>query len=220
MDIQKAILEFLVATLPAVVLYFLGWAYLYFFLISFGINIAEVHIDTPTIFIYSFSPLQVVFKRYGLCLLLILFLLAVLYFVLVRIFPRLAKASRRLSAWLAKTGTVLRICLTLAVLLLLALLSAPVVSWAADQASARIWTGKGANAVAITAKKGSRTFGALRAMYNKCGADQSLILVYADDKAHYLLCKSSVDDTQGVVFEVRRELGLVSVRFVSGGRGS
>lgn len=39
--IPKAIYEFLVATLPAVVLYFVGWAYLYFFLGAFGINIAE-----------------------------------------------------------------------------------------------------------------------------------------------------------------------------------
>ena len=47
MDLTKAIYEFLVATLPAVFLYFLGWAYLYFFLGAFGINISVFHRTLP-----------------------------------------------------------------------------------------------------------------------------------------------------------------------------
>jgi hypothetical protein len=41
MEFQKSIIQFLIATLPAVFLYFVGWGYLYFFFGAFGINSAH-----------------------------------------------------------------------------------------------------------------------------------------------------------------------------------
>jgi hypothetical protein len=64
LDLRKAFTDFLIATVPAVVLYFTGWAY--FFLSTFGVNIAEIHMDTPTVFIYSAPPLYALLINYGL----------------------------------------------------------------------------------------------------------------------------------------------------------
>ena len=57
----------------------------------------------------------------------------------------------------------------------------------------------------------------LRESYLKCSEKQALLLIYANEKVYYLLCKSVENDKEGYVFEVRRESGLSSVRFVSSG---
>lgn len=66
MNITKALYEFLIATLPAVIVYFIGWAYLFFFLSDFSINITELNFDTTTVFIYAFAPIQIFVKNHWL----------------------------------------------------------------------------------------------------------------------------------------------------------
>ena len=63
MELNKTLYEFLIATLPAVVLYFVGWGYLFFLLGDFGINISEINFDTSTIFIYAFSPVYILARN-------------------------------------------------------------------------------------------------------------------------------------------------------------
>jgi len=57
----------------------------------------------------------------------------------------------------------------------------------------------------------------LRESYMQCSDQQALSLIFSDEKAYYLLCKSVENSDMGYVFEVRRGFGLSSVRFVSAG---
>ena len=50
--------------------------------------------------------------------------------------------------------------------------------------------------------------------YRRCSGRRALDLLFSDKESYYMLCISSVDKTDGIVFEVRRETGLVSVRLV------
>jgi len=49
--------------------------------------------------------------------------------------------------------------------------------------------------------------------YKRCAGRRGLDLIFADKDAYYMLCISSVDDSSALVFEVRRDAGLASVRF-------
>ena len=54
----SALFEVLVATIPAVLIYFVGWAYLHFYLKVFGIGMSELDLDVQTILIYSYPVIQ------------------------------------------------------------------------------------------------------------------------------------------------------------------
>jgi hypothetical protein len=49
---SKVFFEIAIATIPAVVLYFIGWVYLNFYISAFGITVSELDLDIQTIFIY------------------------------------------------------------------------------------------------------------------------------------------------------------------------
>jgi hypothetical protein len=57
MDVQKSITDFIIVTTPGLLLYFLGWAYLSYYLFLFGINPSELKLDPQTAFINSYVPL-------------------------------------------------------------------------------------------------------------------------------------------------------------------
>jgi hypothetical protein len=226
-DLKKAIYEFLVATLPAVVLYFVGWAYLYFFLGDFGINIAEIHFDTPTIFIYSFSPVQIAARAYGLWAVLGIIGAAVLAWLLVRLAKRgwrvaLASLLHRLRHEASQAPVGVRICSLIVVLVLFLLALVPFLRWAAAQEKMQLWTNNSEYVVALLGAGPKSTESPPPASpwlesYKQCSDAQALLLIYADDSAYYLLCKATASSSDGYVFEVRREFGLSSVRFTSAG---
>jgi hypothetical protein len=57
MDLQKSIADFVIVTTPGLLLYFLGWAYLSYYLFLFGVNPSELKLDPQTVFISSYIPL-------------------------------------------------------------------------------------------------------------------------------------------------------------------
>lgn len=57
MDLQKSITDFIIVTAPGLLLYFLGWAYLSYYLFLFGVNPSELKLDPQTVFINSYIPL-------------------------------------------------------------------------------------------------------------------------------------------------------------------
>ena len=57
MDLQKSITDFVIVTTPGLLLYFLGWAYLSYYLFLFGVNPSELKLDPQTVFISSYVPL-------------------------------------------------------------------------------------------------------------------------------------------------------------------
>jgi hypothetical protein len=230
MEAQKVFYEFLIVTVPAVVLYFTGWGYLYFFLGAFDIDIAEIHIDVPTVFIYSLPVLQDAVRHYGYYLLggTIGFLIAS-----VIIFGEMADAgkaslrgfSNRVISFVSKVSIWTKLTVSIALLALLVLGLVPIISTAAQDTANRIWAGP-ARYVVAAARTASAEASAgqsqptdspawkeQKAQYDACSAIEALRLVYADDNTYYLLCRNDENSTQGTVFEVRRKEGLVSVRF-------
>jgi hypothetical protein len=244
-ELKKAIYDFVAATLPALILYFVGWTYLYFFLGAFGINIAEIHFDTATIFIYAFSPLQIAVKTYGFFILSIavggLAIIALIIWLTGWIFPRLKLALEyyyRISrVKVSGASAWLKIFLLFVIIVIFLLVLVPVVKWAAMLQKTQVWAGHAEYIVPLRlddsksqAATESKTQGTdqksqpapnptlfWRESYAQCVAQQALLLIYADDKAYYLLCKSVENSSEGIVFEVRREFGLTSVRFASFG---
>lgn len=227
MEFQKSIIQFVIATLPAVVLYFVGWGYLYFFFTAFGINIAEIHLDTSTVFIYAFSPLLIAAKAYrswGASVTLFAVIVAVVLFITKLIPHKHKRATKQIYRWL-RDKVPFGVKTALLIIGLLIVLSAlvPVVEWAAIQKKKQVWAGE--RPVSIVAmlvegskpKTGTDTAPQLRESYVQCSEQQALLLIFSDEKAYYLLCKSVENSNEGYVFEVRREFGLSSVRFVSAG---
>jgi hypothetical protein len=229
-DLWKALIDFLIATSPAVVLYFIGWAYLYSFLSAFGINMAEIHMDTPTIFIYSFSPLYKLAMSYGLHFLFVigglLLIWAAVGYLPHRIAAPVKFGYEKATGVISKSvAAKLFVFVVASIFVALSLLQVSKIT--AIQASDRLWKDEGAaNTLALISEKDAKPSAGLtkfpysqwRASYDKCVDEQALLLIYSDDKAYYFLCKSKINKNEGLVFEVRRELGLVSVRFAAGGK--
>lgn len=233
MDVQKGIYEFIIATMPAVVLYFIGWSYLYFYLGSFGINISELKLDLQTIFIYSYSPVRTlisVLLSHWLSLALSLVLAGILFMVARRFFP--AKLARRIShlvnerkaAWssrLPESPIMRALIFILALVVVAPVVLVPWARWAATMAASRVWTGVAQEIVAVVSEKDyvdDKDQGASwLSSYRQCQNRVELGLIFSDDQAYYMLCRSQDDPKTGLVFEVRRKGRLASVRYLDRG---
>ena len=182
----------------------------------------EIHFDTATIFIYAFSPLQITVQAHGLLVLLSIIGIAVLIVIAAKFLPRrgmsaLQRTYRNVSQW--SIGVKVFLLISAFVFLLLALV--PILQSAATRQKMAVWGGKSEYAIPLLIEKsGSQTppnQSPWRESYVQCSDQQALLLIYSDDKAYYLLCKSTENSNEGYVFEVRREFGLSSVRFASAG---
>lgn len=224
MELRKLIYEFVVATLPLAVVYYVGWAYLYFYLNLFGINITELHFDSATIFIYAFAPVYLTLQGYWWLILLIVVAAVMMILSIRKLFHRQWLLVR---TKFGNLSTALQIFLLIIALLCVLVILAPWLQWAAKEKRAQVWEDRGEYAIGLAS--GERKDSAAGAAspqsslalwqdsYKECSAEQALLLIFSDEKALYLLCKSVEDPNQGTVFEIRREFGLVSVRFVSSG---
>jgi hypothetical protein len=155
MDLQKAISDFLVATIPAVLLYFLGWAYLYYFLSSFGIYLSELKLDVTTVLIYSYAPLHDIVENH---LKIIIFsCLAVVAIIYSRIsLPK--SILRREPLWIRQLPVnisrmyrptsslplairifLLAIEFFVGILIILSLILIPIAKLAAEKTEAELW---------------------------------------------------------------------------------
>jgi hypothetical protein len=223
MELHKVFYEFLIVTVPAVALYFTGWGYLYYYLDAFGISISEVHIDVPTIFIYSLPVVQDALERYlGFLIFVVLFAPAVCVIVYSQ---SNQKNKERIESSLASMrGAVSKMSVwsKLAILIVFMGVSAfsmlPVINRAAQDTASRVWKGPATFVIALPSLSDKIKSSPLEEQYDSCSKAESLRLIYSDDSAYYLLCVNAGDDSgQGDVFEVRRKEGLVSVRFAASG---
>jgi hypothetical protein len=155
MDWQKAISDFLVATIPAVLLYFLGWAYLYYFLSSFGIYPSELKLDVITVLIYAYAPIHDIVARY---LLIIIFSCLAFIFLIYFNIASPKKMLQRAPLWVKQLPTsvskmyrpvsslplAIRIFsltfeLLIGMLLALSLILIPIAKLAAAKTEAELW---------------------------------------------------------------------------------
>jgi hypothetical protein len=191
--------EVLVATIPPVLLYFTGWVYLYYYLISFGITVSELDLDIQTILIYSVPPIQILAKAFWYWIALGVLLLAGLMW-LVR--------------WL-KLSAVLQVFILFGVLAILAVMLEPSIRQTAEQVADRRWTNVGISMQAMVNKPEGTGDATWQDNYKRCSDRGALDLIFADKESYYMLCISGVDKARAVVYEVRRDVGLVSVRFIT-----
>lgn len=223
MDVEKGIFQIVIAAIPAVIVYFVGWSYLYFYLGSFGINISELKLDLQTIFIYAYSPLRTsisfVFLHWGLSLLILA--LAIILFMVGRRLLRAKKLRLSTRVHLPNSPIVRMLMLLVALVLVTPLVLAPWASWAATRAAGRIWEGSAQEVVAVVSKQDfvdeqDRGASWLK-NYRECQNRRELGLIFSGDEAYYMLCRSKDDPNIGLVFEVRHDGRLASVRFVNKG---
>jgi hypothetical protein len=219
---QKAITEFLVATVPLVLVYFIGWGYLYFYFNAFGINISEIHLDTSTVFIYALTPIEIVLGP----AIFVIATAVVLFGVTLKLLPPDIKMQvQAIRMWLTDgLAPGIKIAMFTVGLAIALIFLQPILKWAAQQKQMKIWVGQAEVIVPLVDSPGDDKdkAGTLidpawrrqRESYVQCRNAQALRLIFADDKAYYALCKSREDEV-GIVFEVRREGGLTSARFAS-----
>jgi hypothetical protein len=126
------------------------------------------------------------------------------------------------------TAVPTKLALAMVVLIVAFLCFIPVLRWAAAQQQSRIWAGRAETIVPLLTEKSKSDeksgpklltdpMSQLRESYIHCAAEEALLLIFADDKAYYVLCRSVESSGEGIVFEVRREIGLTSARFTSAG---
>jgi len=203
------------ATIPAVVLYFVGWAYLHFYLKAFGISVSELDLDIQTILIYSFPPLQILVRSWWHWLVLGLVALLVIVWLVRRFAVQDTKeklanvCNRTRSASPVTQGLGL-----LVILLILVVVFVPIIGSAAAQAANRKWVSEGVLIEAVVKEPDAKEKSAWHENYKRCGSRRALDLIFVDKESYYMLCISSLDKASALVFEIRRQIGLVSVRFV------
>jgi hypothetical protein len=233
-EIQKAVADFLIATLPVAFLYFMGWGYLYFYFGAFGIDISETTLDTSTVFIYAFSPISVIFKHYRIWLGPTILIIAPAVFLVAVLSPLVShdvkKWIRDRLRWIMDLPLAAQLVVAAVAFVIVLWAFIPVLQWAAMQHVSKVWKGEAETVIPLLADKGksdekttlaSRRFidstSKLRESYVNCSFQKAFLLIFSDDKAYYLLCRGLENSTDGIVFEVRRDNGLTSARFVTSG---
>jgi hypothetical protein len=229
MDLQKSIVDFVIVTLPGVLLYFLGWVYLYYFLAFFGINPSELRLDTSTVFIYSYTPIYDTMTNYpvttGLILLIVLLALFTRFFD--NTFKKLRINFRKwISAiyarWIRHPSSLdsfwrivyITVTLFLFILVTINFVLIPIAISSARLAANRKWEGIGGSIVINLNQEVKQNSSELVDDLSTCQGRGALVQIFSDEDTLFLLCRSSDEAHTGSVFEVKKDKGLVSSRCV------
>jgi hypothetical protein len=223
--INERLLEVVLATVPAILAYFLGWAYLHFYLSAFGFSESELDIGIQTIFVYAFPPIRLLLNS---CWDWLLINWLWVLIILSAVFAMVWVCTRFLSPSAAHAvGRLVRRCGqlipksplgqgvgTLLAVMALVFLTSPLIRKAAFAQADLKWVAEGVRLDAVLRESDAKERSATLVNYKTCSERRALDLIFADRSAYYLLCISSVDPSNAVVFEVRRDGGLASVRYV------
>jgi hypothetical protein len=219
------LLEVVLATVPAILAYFLGWAYLHFYLSAFGFSESELDIGIQTILVYAFPPIRLLLNAgwdWLLSNLLWVSIISVAISALVwfckSLVPRGAiEASgnfvRKCGQLIPKSPLGQGVGILLAVMALV-FLALPLIRKAAFEQADQKWVAEGVRLDAILRDSDAKERPATLANYKTCSERRALDLIFSDRSAYYLLCISSKVPSNAVVFEVRRDGGLASARYV------
>jgi hypothetical protein len=241
MDLQKAIIDFVIVTIPGALLYFLGWAYLYYYLYFLGINVSELKLDTATIFIYSYSPIYDVISKHIVIASLLFFILLLTIFttffdeILKGLIKNLRKWSlpvraqwftyRRVSSLrpLARIMYI-TVVLFLFILIVINFILIPIARWSAKDTANQKWSGDtrsvtvNLNKEAVNLNEEAKANSSeLVDDFTACQNRGGLVVIFSDEETLFLLCRSPDDPRTGSVFEVKKDKGLVSSRYVVAG---
>jgi hypothetical protein len=214
-DVNKGFFELIIATIPTVLLYFVGWAYLYFYLNVFDVGISELDLEIQTIFIYSFPPIRTFLGLYWVWIAIGILVVSI-SIALARRFANEAVKKRLSALWKRIRGAspIAQGLGLFAALLFLAILAVPIIRSEAVEAASQKWLTEGVRIEAMVKPLEAKEQSPWYDNYEQCANRRALDLIFADKDAYYILCKSTVDERSAIVFEVRRDVGLTSIRFV------
>jgi hypothetical protein len=221
----KAVFEIALATAPAVLLYFVGWAYLHFYLRAFRIDVSELDLDLQTILIYSFRPLKALMLLY----LPVVAAVVLVVWILRALIPTWKEQTTQFYRRLIEAPALVHGLGLFAILAFVAVVSIPTIRSVAAQAANEKWAGAVDVRLPVqvlvkeseSKESGTKESNEWLDNYKSCSSTErrGLDLIFADKGSYYLLCTSPDDRTQGIIFEVRRETGLASIRFVDARSG-
>jgi len=198
-------------TIPAALIYFIGWAYLHYYLGAFSIDLSELELGVETVLIYSAPPLFSLVSAYKLALIAGLIVLALASAGLVwRLQVHHSSAASGAAGhagastaaqpeyvWLPTVTFILKGLWAFVVMVGLAFVLTP--------ALRNFATGK----ARLTWRDDSLPIEV------RVEEARHLHLVFSDKDRYFLLCTSTIDPDRGAVYEVRREdSSLASVRYV------
>lgn len=211
---DSSVISAVVVVVPAAITYFIGWAYLHFFLNAFGIGILELDLGLETVLIYAAPALTWLLRENWVWLGLL-----VLFSAAFTVLPQRWKdPGQRVCAFFAqRVGSLpraLRVLLALVLIGVFAMALAAMIRQAATSHAIDRWTLASVKIQAPAMVPGRET--AQHQDYDVCLQRKGLDLLIADTASYFMLCPSEIDDTMGVVYEVRRDnSALASVRQVS-----
>lgn len=211
---KKSVPEWLVVTLPAVLLYFVGWAYLHYYLQAFGIGISELDLDLQTILLYSLPPFKILFSAYWPWILGGFFLAWLLAQLCRGIPARYRVRIGSTTSWAPKLPLLVRVPAILVLLFLAVIACAYAIRVAALQNADDKWTSEGTRIEAMVKAAEGEGKSNIHSNYRSCNERRALDLIISDKEAYYILCISRVEPKSAIVFEVRRSTGLASARLI------
>jgi hypothetical protein len=223
---QKTIFDFVIVTLPGLLLYFLGWAYLYYYLRYFGISPSEAKLDAQTVLIYSYVPFYDVVASHWIITTVTCVLVIFLIFKKWSLPDGMSKFFMETSRPISTLSPIARIfSLTFIILLLLLLILSfiliPLAKRAAVDAELHQWTNGSQGLTAFLKKEDSSESNSSLANWTKnfdqCYERNELSPIFSNDTTFFLLCRAEIDKNSGVVFEISKEKGLLSARNVHTG---
>lgn len=211
---DSSVISAVVVVVPAAITYFIGWAYLHFFLNAFGI--LELDLGLETVLIYAAPALTWLLREHWVWLGLGLL---VLFSAAFTVLPQRWKdPGKKVCAFFAqRVGSLpraLRVLLALVLIGVFAMALAAKIRQAATSHAIDRWTLASVKIQAPAMAPGRET--AQHQDYDVCLQRKGLDLLIADTASYFMLCPSEIDDTMGAVYEVRRDnSALASVRQVS-----
>jgi hypothetical protein len=186
MDTQKTIYDFLIVAIPGLLLYFLGWAYLYFYLQLFSIDPSELKPDVQTVFIYSYTPFYNLIAGHWLLSALACIIIVLLIYTRWSL-PRMATNSlggifRPVSS-LPPIARIVSITflLLVGILAVLSFVLNPVAKWAARDAANLRWSDDAPTMIVILNQENS-------SIRTNCFQNGRIILISAKIEARWCLC--------------------------------
>lgn len=203
-----AIQAFLLTTIPIVILYFTGWTYLYLYFDFFGINISELKLDLQTVLMYSYAPFHYVIVHFQVYVILAV---VVLIYAVAWMLPCIRDAIGSLVCALGKIPVSLRRIFYVGLLFACIFLFARLIRVTAFDAAKLQWNEGGIAVEVVLRSEDERSAWGLN--LKRCVERSAARLVFADEDGYYLICRSSVTIYEAVVYEVRHEGGLASIRF-------
>ena len=226
-EASSTIESIVLVTIPAALIYFIGWAYLHYYLGSFAIDLSELDLGVETVLIYAAPPLFHLCAAYWPWLLaLLLVLAAVSIWLVLRLQAQHTNAVSGATShagglvpvrpghvWQPMLAFLLKGLWAFVIMVGLALLLTPGLKDFAA-AKARITWRDDSMPIEVRVEAPEKS-DSLHDNYRTCQEARHLHLVFSDKDRYFLLCTSTIDPDRGAVYEVRREdSALASVRYI------